>query len=299
MLALGSACGHRFPSPPPDQRVRALTSPAVSRALPARGLHLLVWNIKKTQRPSWQRDFERLSESADLVLLQEAYDHPPFRAGLASRAELHWQMGISFEYARRDGIATGVATGSIARPRATAVVHAPKREPFVPTPKAAMLQTFAIEGHAQTLLVINLHAINFRRAKHLREHLEAVGDAIAEHEGPVILAGDMNTHHRPRMRVLERFADDHGLHPVFPNWVEGTRRRPVVDGRMRHLRMPLDHVYLRGLEARWARTRPEIAGSDHVPLEVLLRVAPRDPVATTACPARARRCSARPARRRR
>jgi len=275
VVALGLACGRNYPVAKPGERLRELPGTAVVAALPTQGLRVLVWNVKKSQMPSWSIDFERLAGAADLVLLQEAHDHERFRGGIGTRVDMHWQMGISFFFAKQNSAATGVATGATARADTATVVHAPKREPVVPTPKATLLTTYPLEGRADALLVVNIHAINFRRAKHLREHLETASAAITRHNGSVIFAGDFNTHHRPRMAVVEQFASDHGLHPVFPNWVEGAGKKPVVDGRMRHLKLPLDHVYVRGLRATCARVRPEVAGSDHKPLEVVFDVEPQ------------------------
>lgn len=265
----GAACGRNYPVASPEERLRELDSSASAEALPTVELDLLVWNIKKMQLDGWPADFSSLNAEAELILIQEAYDTALMRDGLRGRSDMHWQMGISFFYRKKDRTATGVATGAVAAATDTKVLHAPKREPFVPTPKAIMLSRYALSDREDALLVINIHAINFRSAKHLRAHLHTVAAAIESHEGPVIFAGDFNTHHRPRLEVLEAFALQHGLRPAFPNWADG---KPVEDGRMRHLRWPLDHVYLRGVSVVDKRVRSEIRGSDHVPLQVRLRV---------------------------
>ncbi|MEX1364038.1 MAG: endonuclease/exonuclease/phosphatase family protein [Nannocystaceae bacterium] len=276
VLATGvGGCGRRLVAAAPGQRLVTLPGHATAAALPVTTLDLLVWNVHKTRASDWLDDFERLAAAADLVLLQEAYDRPLLRAGIHTRPDMDWQLGVSFRYARRDHAATGVATGSVAPARRSWVMYAPAREPWSGTPKLALVSTFPLHGRRDALLVINVHAINFRRAKHLGDQLRQLSAAIDEHEGPVIMAGDFNTHHRPRLQVLERFASEHGLRAVLPNWGRGTRRRrPVADGRTRFGRWPLDHVYVRGLHATATRVSVDTEGSDHRPLEIQLELDP-------------------------
>ena len=257
----------------PDDRLRVL-SEVERQALPAQAIDVLVWNIKKTQEPGWSREYSELARGKELVILQEAWDAPSMRSAL-NLDDRAWVMGVSFVYERRDHTATGVATGSTATPQTARVRHAPTREPLVRTPKAALLTTYALEGQPEPLLVVNLHAINFRTAPHLRQQLQPLERAIETHRGPVLLAGDFNTHHRPRFEVMEAMVDRLGLQTAFPNWTDPdrARRRDLVrDGRLRSGRWPLDHVFVRGLEVVEARVHGDRAGSDHTPLTLRVRV---------------------------
>lgn len=275
-LATGlGGCGRSLVAAAPGQRLVTLPGQATAVALPTTTLDLLVWNVHKARAPGWLDDFERIAAGADLVLLQEAYDRPRLRAGIQTRSDMDWQLGVSFRYAKRDHAATGVATGSVAPARRSWVMHAPAREPWSGTPKVALVSLYPLQGRRDGLLVINVHAVNFRRAEHLRDQLHQLSAVIDEHEGPVIMGGDFNTHHRPRLQVLERFASEHGLRPVLPNWGSGTRRRrPVADGRTRFGRWPLDHVYVRDLRATATRVLVDTHGSDHRPLEIQLELDP-------------------------
>ncbi len=270
LLVLGAAawtassCGARFPTASPDQRLRALPGTASADALPTRELDVVVWNVEKAQREGWDAEFRALIDHAHVVLVQEAYASARFEAALASRPDLQWSLGISFFNAPDVNTPTGVATGSCAPLLRARVEHSPRTEPFSQTPKAALLTTYPLQGRSDTLLVINVHAINFRRARHLHDQLAPMHDAIESHRGPIVLAGDFNTHHHPRLATLERFAQRHGLTSVFPNDVDGRRR--FDDGRTRWRRWPLDHVYVRGLEVTAAEVRPDYVGSDHKPL---------------------------------
>jgi endonuclease/exonuclease/phosphatase (EEP) superfamily protein YafD len=167
-------------------------------------------------------------------------------------------MGVSFRFERRGtSTPTGVATLARAPAQSATVQHSEGREPLARTPKAALVTTYAIAGTDRMLLVVNVHGINFRRAHWLSDQLDALRPLIAAHIGPVIFAGDLNTHHGPRMRVLEQFAADLGLQPVFG---------PGPDARTRHLRWALDHAYVREIRVVDPIVLDASEGSDHQPL---------------------------------
>lgn len=252
-----------LPSPP------VLPAGEPAPALPRRGLEVLVWNVKKAQRGAWKAEFAALSRGKQLVLLQEAYLAPRMTEPLAARSELQWLMGPSFVFARRPGEpVTGVVVGSAARAIRHQGFVTRTTEPLVGTPKAALAATYPLAGSPEPLLVVCIHGINFRPAHALAAQLDALEPMIAAHRGPVILAGDLNTHHRPRMEVLEAFAARLGLEPVFDDAL--SRGRAKRDGRTRFGAWPLDHVYVRGLVVEAARVVEGTRGSDHAPM--ILRV---------------------------
>jgi endonuclease/exonuclease/phosphatase (EEP) superfamily protein YafD len=56
-------------------------------------------------------------------------------------------------------------------------------------------------------MVVNIHAVNFSLGVDVySKQLLPIGDQIAHHSGPVIMAGDFNAWSRPRMNALYRFA---------------------------------------------------------------------------------------------
>lgn len=266
LLALASGCASVFPNadvlPPP-----VLPAGHPAPALPRDGIDVLVWNIEKAQRAAWAPEFEALSRGKELVLLQEAYLAPRMIGPLAARSELQWSMGSSFVFARRPGEpVSGVVVGSAASAIDREVFVTNDTEPLVGTPKATLAATYALEGSAEPLLVVCIHGINFRRAHALVAQLDALEPMIAAHRGPVILAGDLNTHHRPRMAAVEAFAARLGLESAFDN--RPSCRRTAPDGRRRFGRWPLDHVFVRGLVVEEARVVEAARGSDHAPLIV-------------------------------
>jgi endonuclease/exonuclease/phosphatase (EEP) superfamily protein YafD len=65
------------------------------------------------------------------------------------------------------------------------------------------------------LMVVNIHAVNFSLGVDVySKQLLPIGDQIAHHSGPVIMAGDFNAWSRPRMNALYRFAREMSLREV-------------------------------------------------------------------------------------
>ena len=245
----------------PDAEPELFGEPASS--LPADALDVVVFNVAKGRGRHFGATLAELLPDAELVLLQEVVLPEmvePLRAAGHS-----WLVARTFSFTgRADEPTTGVATGSTAKALSwrTAITHA--GEPLLGTPKATVLSAYALRGRDDALLVVNLHGINFRPAPFLQRQLDALAPAIAGHRGPVILAGDFNTHHRRRAQMLARFTESLDLRAVFTD--------EPRDDRRRHLGWPLDHVFVRGLVVERAEVVPAPHASDHRPLRVRLRV---------------------------
>lgn len=282
VLALASGCGsiyrHADLSAPPP----VLSAGDPAPALPREHLDVLVWNVKKAQRAAWRAEFDALVPDKELVLLQEAYLAPRMTEALTEQRALEWRMSPSFAFALRRGEpATGVVVGSAARAVSQQGFVTADTEPLAGTPKAAFAVTYEIEGSDEPLLVVCVHGINFRPARALEAQLLVLEPVVREHQGPVILAGDLNTHHRPRMEAVEAFAARLGLRSAFDNQRRSGRARGGLDGRTRYRAWPLDHVFVRGLVVEDVHVVADARGSDHKPL--ILRVSvgePADPVAS-------------------
>jgi endonuclease/exonuclease/phosphatase (EEP) superfamily protein YafD len=229
-------------------------APAQHTAL-AETFRLLVWNVQKGTSDAWLGDFRTLSSGSDLVLLQEAKLHDEFSSGIAALPR--WDMVQAWQWRRQP---TGVLTASDALPLSVRALE--HREPLLRTDKSALVTEYRIAGSAQTLMVANIHAINFTvDTRAFREQLFAVADLFDEHEGPVILSGDLNTWRAERQAIVEEIADALALTAVH---FEGPRKQ--------FRQYPLDHVYYRGLEPLEAAVT-EVDSSDHNPLQVTFRVA--------------------------
>ena len=225
--------------------------------LDPRAIRLLSWNIHKQSDPGWQRDLREFGERNDLVLLQESVLDPPLRNVIDGEG-FRWVMASSF---LESGIDIGVLTAS----RIAPVANCTQRvvEPLLRIPKSAVISWFPLQGRRDTLAVVNVHAINFSLSLGaFRAQFAAIGDALERHEGPVIVAGDLNTWTDARADAVRNLA--RRLHL--------TEVRFAADRRSHFFGHELDHIYTRDL-ATVASFATVVKSSDHNPVAATLRVA--------------------------
>lgn len=237
------------------------TNPAVlsndrdsSNALSGAELRVLIWNVHKGRDDEWIGDFRTIAADSDLVLLQEAHLHDEFASGLIGLPR--WDLVQAWHWRNAP---TGVLTGSDVAPlRVHALEH---REPLLRTEKSALITEYRIAGSERTLLVANMHLINFTLdTRAFRAQLAAVADLLRDHQGPVILSGDLNTWREERRAIVHAVAESLGLAEVS---FDGPRKQ--------FRRFPLDHVFYRGLSVLDTDV-PAVSSSDHNPLKVTFRL---------------------------
>ena len=135
-------------------------------------------------------------------------------------------------------------------------------EPFLRTPKATNITQFGLTGRSETLIVVNMHAVNFSLGlKSYRGQFDEVRQALAKHAGPIILSGDLNTWRSGRLAVVTELAEDLGLVPVAFD----------VDNRVSRFGRHLDHIYVRGLTPVASSTEI-VSTSDHNPMSATFRL---------------------------
>jgi endonuclease/exonuclease/phosphatase (EEP) superfamily protein YafD len=246
------ACGAAVSS-----ALRASRSSA-SGGLDPQGIRIVSWNIHKQADAGWQNDLSSFSSESDLVLLQEIVLDTPLRE-LVQAARLRWVMASSF---LQSGIDIGVLTASRVPPIASCTQRIV--EPLLRLPKSAVITWFALKDRPETLAVVNVHAINFSLSLGAyRAQLEAIGDALAPHGGPLIIAGDLNTWTVERAQAVQDLAQRLGL----------TEVPFAIDRRSLFFGHELDHIFTRGL-ALVASSTAEVNSSDHNPVAATLRLAP-------------------------
>lgn len=257
---------------PAGIRVQTLSCPAAAQtarsvmgasdvgrhhALDPQAIRILTWNIHKQGDAGWEQDLERFTLSNDVLLLQEVTLQDSLQQILRG-AGLRWVMASSFSY---DSVDIGVLTATPAVPVAACTQRFV--EPLLQLPKSAVITWFALAGAAQTLAIANVHAINFSLSLDIYEaQLSALADVLAEHDGPIILSGDLNTWTHERMDMVRKIAAR--LHLVEAPYAE--------DGRARFLGNQVDHLFVRGLDIVASRVIT-VTSSDHNPLEVVVRLA--------------------------
>ena len=237
----------RWLVPAPDQLTGRLGSASAERLDPE-VVRVLVWNVFKGRRRSFGARFGELANASDLILAQELVFGADIEVQFDKLA-LEWTTATSFQYARRDNLATGLGTAARAPALRADALQTDGREPVTRTPKLALMTEHHIGEHR--LLVANVHAINFAGYAHFDAQLARVEERLATHEGPLLLAGDFNTWSRRRHRRLEKLCSSTGLDAVE---FEDDRRTNV-----------LDHAFVRELEVGEARVEDSRA-SDHAAL---------------------------------
>mgnify|MGYP000462913386 CR=1 FL=1 len=221
--------------------------------LDSRRIRLVNWNIKKKSLPNWKEDYGRLAGDRDLILIQEASLRPE-TVGILPTVP-HWSFAPGYQ---TDDAVTGVLTLSRVAPLARCSLVT--LEPLLRTPKATSITEFGLRDRRETLLVVNVHAVNFSLGMGTyRQQFAQIAAVLEGHTGPVILSGDLNTWREGRTRTIEALAERFNLSELgFDD-----DRRTQVFGR------PLDHIYVRGLTAESSVTT-DVTSSDHNPLSVTL-----------------------------
>ena len=242
-------CAGNFTSRPPATRNK-------SEKLDSHAIRVLAWNIYKGKRKGWIEDLDKLSHGQDLIILQEARLDPALSSYLHDNA-FFWNLGTAF---RKNDLNTGILVAS--RVRSDLNCYHRTYEPLIYVPKSFLISRFALHGTNKTLLVANIHAVNFSLgSKRYRAQLNTLEHLLSLHDGPLLVAGDFNTWNDERAAILKHTAKRLSLKEI--ELLEHTRSR--VLGR------PVDFIFYRGLVPDSAESIP-VTSSDHRPLHVTFHV---------------------------
>jgi len=215
----------------------------------AGGIGFLNWNIKKGERANWQRDLGALGRGKDLVLIQEAVLRPDFTEAVEGLA--YWSFSPGYKSSTQ---LTGVMTLSRSKPLSQCNLST--REPWLGTPKTTSITEYGLTGTDKTLVVVNVHGVNFTLGvTEFQAQIDQVRQILSYHQGSIILSGDFNTWRQKRLNILNALARDLNLEPLS---FEEDHRKTVFSFR-------LDHSYVRGLTVASTGTRI-VRSSDHNPI---------------------------------
>ena len=224
---------------------------------------LLNWNVHKETGAQWQKTLRLLLPGVDLLTLQEAALTDELRDILGRTVAGSWILASAFT---QSGNHTGVLTASRIKPDFFCSFRV--AEPVIIVPKTVLITRYPIVGTNKTLLLVNLHMVNFSLATTAyRAQLHNAFSLINKHQGPLLIAGDFNSWSDGRMEIIQHFADGLGAESV--DFSE--------DNRVTFFGHPLDHIFYRGLEQVEAVVSP-VQVSDHNPMLVSFRLA-GEPVA--------------------
>jgi len=240
-----------------DQYKNILRSdPAQKPELDSGGFRILTWNVFKGMKEGWKEDFENLTASYDILTIQEARLTDDLRE-LLKKGHYNWDISIAFKYNGKD---TGVLTASRIAPDFTCTYRI--KEPLFSLPKTAMVTMYPLSNTDKTLMVVNIHSINFTLGtQSFNTQLQKVENLLSQHYGPVIFSGDVNTWSNKRMAILKDLSIRLGLKAVPFNKHDRTR----VFGHA------IDHIYYRELTVTDAEII-KVNSSDHNPMLVSFRL---------------------------
>ena len=228
---------------------------SVHRELDSDSIRLVNWNVQRGGNLRWATDLAKFEGDPDLVVLQEF----PLKSNAWGVPTAGQYQSFSPGYRTRRSL-TGVMTVSAAKPLTQC--NFMSREPWLRSPKATVITEYGLTNTEQTLLVVNIHAVNFTFGTHeFSRQFEQAFSVLNKHAGPILMSGDFNTWNRRRSEVLNRMTDSLRLEMLDYD----------EDHRKRFLGKPLDHIYVRGLEVIEATTL-EVDSSDHNPMSVHLRL---------------------------
>jgi len=240
-----------------DQYKNLLRSdPAQKPELDSSGFNMLTWNILKGEKEEWKEDFTHLAKSQDILTIQEARLTDDMRE-LLKKGDYNWDISTAFKY---KGAEVGVLTASRLEPVFTCTFRI--KEPLISLPKTAMITLYPLSNTDKSLMVVNIHSINFTLGtESFYKQLEKVEQILSKHNGPVIFSGDINTWSKKRMVILKDLSIRLGLKAVTFN----KHNRTKVFGHN------IDHIFYRQLTVTDARV-VKVTSSDHNPMLVSFRL---------------------------
>jgi endonuclease/exonuclease/phosphatase (EEP) superfamily protein YafD len=215
------------------------------------------WNMLKGRRQGWRKDFDRLSQGSDVVLLQEAYLSDELRNTLSS-AKSNWNLATSVRYWGKE---SGVLTASEIAPEVICIHRFD--EPLLNTPKTSLFTRFSMLPRKLYLVIVNVHAVNFTMdTASYQNYWQELETILESYDGPLIVAGDFNTWNSERLAIVAMAAQRLKLLPV----------QFEPDRRSRFFGQVVDHVYYRGLVPYNAVVH-DVGTSDHNPIQVNFKLA--------------------------
>lgn len=213
---------------------------------------LVNWNIYKQQKNNWKNSLKEWAKNADFITLQEAKLSPKL-ISFSEDNNLFYLQNYAFKY--NDSI-LGVNTLSKTTP--FAVCGSAYSEPWILVPKTGIASYYSIQNSEDSLLIINLHGVNFTFNEHpLIAQLKPYLTLIKTHQGPIIFSGDFNTWSEARLVAVEQLLIKVGFSEALFD----------KDQRLHIFGLPLDHIYFRGLKVIKAESLTTDA-SDHSPQRV-------------------------------
>jgi endonuclease/exonuclease/phosphatase (EEP) superfamily protein YafD len=270
-LILMAACGYA-----PVEKAFTISGDTYrKKVMDPSSIRVLNWNIhKEGNQAEWRKEFRRIvaEKNPHIITFQEARLENGFKAFFDEDLRIGWAFSPNTFQEKYEAYC-GVMTAAHSKPDAVMALLSEGFEPITRTPKAALFTRYDLGPDHPSLLVVNVHGINFKIGlDDFRDQLVEIFDRIADHRGPVVLAGDFNTWRDRRLDFLAESAEAAGLAAV--DFSPETHR---IESRSDN---PLDHIfYSRDLlspKIGSPDVLEEVTTSDHRPLYVELTWKRRD-----------------------
>lgn len=233
----------------PYRMIRNTLESAEEKRLP-RDFGLLCWNVhKQNLGHTFDRFLGELMEryGIDLVAFQEVKIHSSKGSILDS---FHFSLAPNIRFLNH---VYGVLNGSRMKEIETFSLLSSHREAMIQTRKSAIFSIYPMDT-GEPLLVVNLHAINFRENTVYNKELDAVFERIRRYFGAMIVTGDFNSWNKKRIAFVMKMA--------------GALELQAVEIEQAHLiksfmNCKLDHIFYRGLKLIESRAVDVGNLSDH------------------------------------
>lgn len=222
--------------------------------LKSQDLNIAIWNLcKGSGGYQFEHDFKSICRRNDLILTQEALLSP---RSMKTFLAPGFALTHAASYARIDGLRDGVMTLSRSNhdPSCLLRIRCKYPEPFLKTPKVALVQKFPLAHTKSQLLVINIHATLIRRVSAAIEEMRHILSFLPEHNGPVIFAGDFNTFSSHYLKAICLELYGYGLVLV------------PIKNDPRSKTQALDQVFVRDLNVKSIKIEDTYLNSDHFPI---------------------------------
>ena len=215
---------------------------------------MICWNVYKNNlvQPAFQpylRSLIRIKK-IDLLLFQEANfksDKSCILSEFAIDAAANLEFGGKFY---------GVLTASMTESQKSQAFLSKGRESLIGPYKSLLLSQFAFND-GTILLVLNIHAINFRENQRYDKEVDEFLKYVKDHHGPMIIAGDFNSWNKKRMKKLLEMQRKLSLQAI------SFKEKSKIKSFMGY---PLDYIFYRGLELLDSAVIDSKQLSDHNPL---------------------------------
>jgi len=215
---------------------------------------ILCWNVYKNNLKQaafqpWLQSLVKRRKIA-LLLFQEAGFE---RSGQFSLPGFAYDAAANLEFG---GAFYGVLTASTAESKSSRAYLSKSRESLIGPHKSLMLSQFSFADGSE-LLVLNLHAINFRENQSYAREVDLFLEYLRDYDGPLIVAGDFNSWNRERQLKIAKGRKALSLKSV------PFRQKQKIKSFMGYT---LDFIFYRGLELLDSEVVDGQGLSDHNPL---------------------------------